>query len=411
MTANSRNPIRTGLVRADSIRAELIREVALEDLLGRKQAQLRAELVGDCIHGKVVMVTGAAGSVGAELCRQIAAFDPLALVGFDQAETPLFYLERELARDFPALAFYPEVGSVTRFADLRSTMRQHQPSMVYHAAAYKHVSLMESQVFAAVENNIFGTWNAARAAALHGVEHFVLISSDKAVRPASVMGATKRVAEMAIRTLQQQAGTRFIAVRFGNVLGSSGSVIPIFKEQIAAGGPVTVTHAEMKRYFMTASEAAQLVLESTVLGQGGEILVLDMGEPVSILELARKLIRLSGLRPEVDIKIEFTGMRPGEKLFEELNLRDQNLAATAHPGIRSLIDPTPFDSHSMRAFLLQVEQALETRDFLHLVRLLKALLPDYCPGGDNSSDTFPIEAEHTARFDSMSGSSGVACRH
>jgi len=386
-----------------------IRDRALEDLLGRDQAEFGCKLAGELVRGKVVMVTGAAGSIGYELCRQIAALRPSALVGFDHAETPLFYLERELAREFPALRFYPEIGSVARFSDLDWAMRQHSPAMVYHAAAYKHVPLMECQPFAAVENNVFGTWNAARASALHGVERFVLISSDKAVRPASVMGATKRVAELVVRALQQKTGTRFIAVRFGNVLESSGSVVPIFKAQIAAGGPVTVTHAEMKRYFMTTLEAAQLVMESAILGDGGEIFVLDMGEPVSILDLARKLIRLSGLRPDVDIRIEFTGVRPGEKLFEELNLQNQNLIPTAHPRIRSLIDRFPVEMDYLTPCLLELRQALEVRDSSHLIHLLQTLIPDYCPGGEPASNAIPIDPELEARFDRMSGKSNMAC--
>jgi len=405
MTANG-----SGSIRTDPTSEVPLREIALEALLGREEAHFASGLAADRIRGQVVMVTGAAGSIGSELCRQIAALQPRALVGFDHAETPMFYLERELSREFPLLAFHSEIGSATRFADVDWTMRHHRPSIVFHAAAYKHVPLMETQIFAAVENNVFGTWNAARAAALHAVEQFVLISSDKAVRPASIMGATKRVAELAIGALQQRTGTRFLSVRFGNVLGSSGSVVPIFKEQIEASGPVTVTHPEMKRYFMTASEAAQLVLESAVLGEGGEVFVLDMGEPVRILELAQKLIRLSGLRPDLDIAIEFAGMRPGEKLFEELNLHHQNLVPTSHPKIRSLIDSLPAEDLNLQSSLFQMRQALEARDSSHLVRLLKALLPDYCPGGKPQIDTIPIDGEQEARLDPMGGSPSLACR-
>ncbi len=261
-------------------------------------------------------------------------------MGFDEAETPLFHIDRELAKSFPDLAFHPEIGNITQPDTLRRVMQHYQPSILYHAAAYKHVPMMERHVFAAVENNIFGTWQVARAAVEHGVEDFVMISTDKAVRPTSMMGATKRMAELLIRALQKESGTKFVAVRFGNVLGSNGSVVPIFKEQIAAGGPVTVTHPEMRRYFMTIPEAAQLVLQAFSIGKGGEVFVLDMGEPVKIVDLARNLILLSGLQPERDIKIQFTGLRPGEKLFEELNLQDEHLVPTSHAKIRSYVSRT-----------------------------------------------------------------------
>jgi FlaA1/EpsC-like NDP-sugar epimerase len=303
-----------------------VREVMPQVLIARRQTCLGGERVGQRIQGKVVMVTGAAGSIGAELCRQIAGFCPQALVGFDQAETPLFHLERELAQSYPALKFEPSIGNITRAADVNGAMEQYRPSVVFHAAAYKHVPMMERHVFAAVDNNIFGTWQIALAASTHGVEYFVLISTDKVVRPTSMMGATKRIAELSIRALQKRSGTKFVAVRFGNVIGSSGSVVSVFKEQIAAGGPVTVTHPEMRRYFMTSSEAGELVIGALALGNGGEIFVLDMGEPVKIVDLARNLIHLSGLQREQDIKIEFSGVRPGEKLFEELNLQAEHLA-------------------------------------------------------------------------------------
>lgn len=355
------------------------RDVAVEDLLGRKQAQLDHALIRERIRGKVVMVTGAAGSIGSELCRQIARFGPLELIGFDHAETPLFLLERELNAKFPGLAFHPEVGSIRNAEDVSRTMECYHPSIVYHAAAYKHVPMMERQVFAVVENNIFGTWQVARAAAHHAVQHFVLISSDKAVRPTSIMGASKRVAELMIRALQKPIGTRFVAVRFGNVLGSSGSVLPIFKEQIAAGGPVTVTHPEMRRYFMSASEASQLVLQAFVLGNSGEILVLDMGEPVKIVELANTLIHLSGFKPEHDIKIEFTGVRPGEKLFEELNLQAEQLAPTSHPRISSLISPEEMDAVGLGKFLNDLRNAVDLRKVPRVLELLKSAVPDYSP--------------------------------
>jgi FlaA1/EpsC-like NDP-sugar epimerase len=357
-----------------------IRDVAVEDLLGRRPVLLDEERIRERIEGKTVMVTGAAGSIGSEICRQIARFNPLALVGFDEAETPLFQLDRELNNKFPRLTFFPELGNITRSGNVQQAMERYQPSIVYHAAAYKHVPMMERHVFAAVENNIFGTWNVASSAIDHGVEDFVMISSDKAVRPTSMMGATKRISELVINALQKQSKTRFIAVRFGNVLGSNGSVVPIFKEQIAAGGPVTITHPEMRRYFMTIPEATQLVLQAFSIGKGGEVFVLDMGEPVRIIDLARNLVLLSGLRPDRDIKFEFTGLRPGEKLFEELNLQNEHFMPTAHAKILSYLSPFSADLKVMHVALEELRQISERKDVARLVLYLKELIPDYNPG-------------------------------
>jgi FlaA1/EpsC-like NDP-sugar epimerase len=373
-----------------------IRAVAVEDLLGRKPVHLDQERIRERIQGKVVMVTGAAGSIGSELCRQIARFDPLALVGFDAAETPLFQIERELASRFPQLNFRPEIGNITRSDTLRRVMLRYQPSIVYHAAAYKHVPMMERHVFAAVENNIFGTYQLALAAVNYGVEDFVMISSDKAVRPTSMMGATKRAAELVIRSLQREGGTRFVAVRFGNVLGSNGSVVPIFKEQIAAGGPITVTHPEMSRYFMTIPEASQLVLQAFSIGKGGEVFVLDMGDPVKIVDLARNLILLSGLRPDHDIKIQFSGLRPGEKLFEELNLHGEYLVPTSHAQIRSYLSPFHVEARQMPAFLEDLQEVVEVQDVSRLVLLLKELIPDYNPGSQLLTLALSVLPNHDA---------------
>jgi FlaA1/EpsC-like NDP-sugar epimerase len=357
-----------------------IRDVAVEDILGRRPVHLDQDSILERIEGKVVMVTGAAGSIGSELCRQIARFHPLALVGFDAAETPLFHLGREMGKNFPALKFHAEIGDVTRPDTLQRVMLHHQPSILYHAAAYKHVPMMERHVFAAVENNIFGTWQVARAAAKHGVEDFVMISTDKAVRPTSMMGATKRVAELVIGAFQKEYGTKFVSVRFGNVLGSNGSVVPIFKEQIAAGGPVTVTHPEMRRYFMTIPEAAQLVLQAFSIGKGGEVFVLDMGEPVKIVDLARNLILLSGLQPDRDIKIQFTGVRPGEKLFEELNLQNEHLVPTSHSKIRSYVGQHNLDAKQIKEIMQRLQGIVEEQDVVSLMLLLKELIPNYSPG-------------------------------
>jgi FlaA1/EpsC-like NDP-sugar epimerase len=363
-----------------STHGEPVRELGIEDLLGRRAVEMDAEAIRHRIEGKVVLVTGAAGSIGSELCRQLARFEPLKLIGFDEAETPLFHLDRELIRSFPGLAFYPEIGDITRADHLHQVMTAYRPSIVYHAAAYKHVPMMERQVFAAVENNILGTFQVAQAAVEHGVDDFVLISTDKAVRPASVMGATKRAAELVIRAMQQASGTKFVAVRFGNVLGSSGSVVPIFNQQIAAGGPVTVTHPDMSRYFMTIAEAVQLVLQAFSIGQGGEVFVLDMDLPINIVDLARYLILLSGLKPGRDIAIEFSGMRPGEKLFEELNLEHESLIPTTHSQIRTYTSSCCFAMRTMESLLEEMRHALAERDAASLVRILKEMVPDYNPG-------------------------------
>jgi FlaA1/EpsC-like NDP-sugar epimerase len=371
-----------------------MRDVAVEDLLGRRPVHLDQNSIRERIQGKVVMVTGAAGSIGSELCRQIARFHPLALIGFDEAETPLFHLGREMVKSFPELAFHAEIGSITRPDTLQRVMQQHQPSILYHAAAYKHVPMMEKHVFAAVENNIFGTWQVALAAIKNGVEDFVMISTDKAVRPTSMMGATKRVAELLICAFQKERGTKFVAVRFGNVLGSNGSVVPIFKDQIAAGGPVTVTHPDMRRYFMTIPEAAQLVLQAFSIGKGGEVFVLDMGEPVKIVDLARNLILLSGLQPDRDIKIQFTGVRPGEKLFEELNLQHEHLVPTTHSKIRSYVRPHHLDTVQIKAVLHRLQQIVEGQDVTGLVLLLKELIPDYNPGSKILKAALLVQPSH-----------------
>jgi FlaA1/EpsC-like NDP-sugar epimerase len=357
--------------------ATQIRDVAVEDLLGRNAVRLEEEQIRATLEGKVVMVTGAAGSIGSELCRQIARFRPAGIVGFEIGESPLFEIDREMCQSFPAIPFHPEIGSIQNRARVDEVLHQYSPAVVYHAAAYKHVPLMETHVFEAIENNVFGTHNLAVAAAEHGVEDFVMISSDKAVRPTNVMGATKRVAELLLLGLQN-GGTKYVAVRFGNVLGSNGSVIPIFKKQIAAGGPVTVTHPEMRRFFMTIPEACQLVLQAAVIGKGGQICVLDMGEPVKIVDLARNLILLSGLKPDEDIKIEFTGMRPGEKLYEELSTLLEDTAPTAHEKIR-IFTGNGMPESSIQTWLGSLGEICETRDVGGLVVALKEIVLDYSP--------------------------------
>jgi FlaA1/EpsC-like NDP-sugar epimerase len=354
-----------------------IREVSVEDLLGRIPVRLNEEQILSTLEGKVVLVTGAAGSIGSELCRQIARFRPAGIVGFEIAESPLFEIDREMRQTFPSVPFYPEIGSIQNCVRIDEVLSRHKPHAIFHAAAYKHVPLMEAHAFEAIENNIFGTYTVAAAAAKHGVEDFVLISSDKAVRPTNVMGATKRVAELLLHALRNSR-TRYISVRFGNVLGSNGSVIPIFKKQIAAGGPVTVTHPEMRRFFMTIPEACQLVLQAAVLGESGQVCVLDMGQPVKIVELARNLILLSGLKPDEDIRIEFTGMRPGEKLYEELNTLLEDTVPTAHDKVRIFVgDGMPVGD--IQNWLAEFREICTVRETGRLVLALKELVWDYNP--------------------------------
>lgn len=311
-----------------------LRPIELDDLLGRDPVELDNAGLHGLLDGKVAMVTGAGGSIGSELCRQIARFSPAKLVLFELSEYALYTLEQELKQSFPALNFVCLVGDVRDAARVNEVLQLHRPSVVFHAAAYKHVPMMEQHnAWQAIRNNVLGTHTVAHAAQRHGVDKFILISTDKAVNPTNVMGASKRLAELACQALQSGGSTRFIAVRFGNVLGSSGSVIPKFRAQIAQGGPITVTHPEITRYFMSIPEAAQLVLQAGLMGEGGEIFVLDMGEPVKIVDLAKDLIRLSGFSEE-EIRIEYSGLRPGEKLYEELLADDENTLPTPHPKLR-----------------------------------------------------------------------------
>jgi FlaA1/EpsC-like NDP-sugar epimerase len=319
---------------AGRVSVSSLRRVELDDLLGRDPVQLDDSGLHQLLTGQVVMVTGAGGSIGSELCRQIAHFAPAKLVLFEQSELALYAMEQELPQNFPVMPIAPVIGDVKNAVWVNQVMAEHRPAVVFHAAAYKHVPLMENDnAWEAVRNNVLGTQVVAAAAQAQGVGKFVMISTDKAVNPTNVMGATKRLAEMACQAMQQPGGTRFVSVRFGNVLGSSGSVIPKFQKQIEAGGPVTVTHPDIMRYFMSISEAAQLVLQAGLMGEGGEIFVLDMGEPVRIAELARLMIRLSGADEE-RIRIEYTGLRPGEKLYEELLADDESTLPTPHPKLR-----------------------------------------------------------------------------
>ena len=311
-----------------------VRNIELDDLLGRDPVLLDESRLDSWIRGRSILITGAGGSIGAELCRQIARFEPAQLVLFELNEFALYQMEQEFARQHPKIRLACVIGDVKNATRMAETLSTHRPQIVFHAAAYKHVPLMEEDnAWEAIQNNVLGTWRAAEAAIAHGVEKFVLISTDKAVNPTNVMGTSKRLAEIVCQGLQARNATRFVIVRFGNVLGSTGSVIPKFREQIARGGPVTVTHPEITRYFMSIPEAAQLVLQAGMMGTGGEIFVLDMSEPVKIVDLARELIRLSGFG-ERDIGIEFTGLRPGEKLYEELLADGEHTLPTPHPKLR-----------------------------------------------------------------------------
>jgi FlaA1/EpsC-like NDP-sugar epimerase len=320
-------------IMGDKVNLSRIREVAIEDVLGREPVQLDEDVVSASIRSRVVLVTGAGGSIGSELCRQLCRFGPSRLVLVERYENALFEIHRELTGAFPHVPIVPCVADVCDAGRMDQVFASSKPEMVFHAAAHKHVPMMEWNSCEAVKNNIGGTRIVAHCADRHGVERFVLVSTDKAVNPTSVMGATKRVAEIYLQAFSHRSNTRFVTVRFGNVLGSAGSVIPIFREQIAKGGPLTVTHPEMRRYFMTIPEASQLVMQAGAMGEGGEIYILDMGEPVKIVDLARDLILLSGLKPDEDIEIRFSGVRPGEKLFEELSTNSEYADKTKHPKV------------------------------------------------------------------------------
>ena len=310
-----------------------IRDVDVEDLLGRESIKLDYDGIADYLEGKIVLVTGGGGSIGSELCRQISKFNPKQLIIFDIYENNAYEIQNEIKRTYPELDLVTLIGSVRDRNRLRQVYTKYSPNVVFHAAAHKHVPLMEVSPEEAIKNNVVGTFNTAEFANSYGVEKFVLISTDKAVNPTNIMGATKRMCEMIVQAFNKVSDTEYVAVRFGNVLGSNGSVIPLFKKQIAAGGPVTLTHKDITRYFMTIPEASQLVLQAGAYAEGGEIFVLDMGKPVRIYDLAENLIKLSGFEPNKDINIEVTGLRPGEKLYEELLMNEEGLTETKHKKI------------------------------------------------------------------------------
>lgn len=352
-----------------------LRDVELEDLLGREPITVDMDSILGYVQGKVVLVTGGGGSIGSELCRQIANHKPKQLVIVDIYENSVYDVQQELRQKYPELNLVVLIASVRNTNRMNYIFSKYKPNIVYHAAAHKHVPLMEDSPTEAIKNNVFGTFKTAQAAAMSGVKRFVMISTDKAVNPTNIMGASKRICEMIIQTFDKHYETEFVAVRFGNVLGSNGSVIPLFRKQIAAGGPVTVTHPDIIRYFMTIPEAVSLVLQAGAYAKGGEIFVLDMGEPVKILTLAENLIKLSGYRVGEDIKIEFTGLRPGEKLYEELLMDEEGMKDTANRMIH-IGKPIKLDEHEFFAQLkeLKDESQIESSDIRPLIQ---KIVPTY----------------------------------
>ncbi len=352
-----------------------LRKVEIEDLLGREPIRIQLDAIMDYVSGKTVLITGGGGSIGSELCRQVAAHNPKRLIIVDIYENNAYDIQQELRRNYPELDLVVLIASVRNEHRINQIFETYRPDIVYHAAAHKHVPLMEDSPNEAIKNNVFGTYKTAMAADKYGVKRFVLISTDKAVNPTNVMGASKRMCEMIIQMMNNHSQTDYVAVRFGNVLGSNGSVIPLFKKQIEKGGPVTVTHPDIIRYFMTIPEAVSLVLQAGALAKGGEIFVLDMGEPVKILDLAENLIRLSGYKPYEDIDIEFTGLRPGEKLYEELLMSEEGLQETENKLIH-IGKPIEFDEEKFRE-QLQVLYETAYKDYAGIKKMVQEIVPTY----------------------------------
>ena len=359
------------------VKASKLRPVKIEDLLGRDEVHINLNEIMDYVSGKVIMVTGGGGSIGSELCRQIAEHRPKQLIIFDIYENNAYDIQQELVRKHPELDLVVLIGSVRDENRIDSIFEQYHPEIIYHAAAHKHVPLMEDSPNEAIKNNVLGTYNMVRMADKWNVKRFIQISTDKAVNPTNIMGASKRICEMIIQTYNKESNTEYVAVRFGNVLGSNGSVIPLFKKQIAEGGPVTVTHPEIIRYFMTIPEAVSLVLQAGAYAKGGEIFVLDMGDPVKILDLAKNMIRLSGYKVDQDIKIEFTGLRPGEKLFEELLMDEEGMTDTPNKLIH-IGHPIDVDEVKLFHALRVLEQAAQSEtDDMRLI--VESIVPTYHP--------------------------------
>lgn len=359
----------------EEVSVSKLRNVEIEDLLGREPVDTQVDSIMDYVSGKTVLVTGGGGSIGSELCRQIARHEPKRLIIFDIYENNAYDIQQELKHDYPELDLVVLIGSVRNTHRINSVFEQYRPEIVYHAAAHKHVPLMEDSPNEAIKNNVMGTWKTAQAADRYGTRRFVLISTDKAVNPTNIMGASKRLCEMVIQMMNDHSQTEFVAVRFGNVLGSNGSVIPLFKKQIEEGGPVTVTHPDIIRYFMTIPEAVSLVLQAGAQAKGGEIFVLDMGKPVKILDLALNLIRLSGLKPYEDIDIKFTGLRPGEKLYEELLMSEEGLKGTENALIH-IGKPIEFDEEEFLRQLAELDE-LSRQDSPLIREKVMEIVPTY----------------------------------
>ena len=376
---------------AGRVSVSALREIEIQDLLRREPITTNIEQVRTLAAGRTVLVTGAGGSIGSEMSRQIAGLSPSKLVILDHAENPVFFIQNELRTSFPGLHVVPVIGDVRDRRRMHAVLEKHRPFAVFHAAAHKHVPLMEENSIEAVTNNVRGTQNLVDAAVAADVEHFVFISTDKAVRPTSVMGATKRVAEHIVRRAALQHHKNYVAVRFGNVLGSQGSVVPTFMAQIRAGGPVTVTHPEMRRFFMTIPEAVQLVLQAGALGRGGELFMLDMGELVKIVDLARDLIRLSGLEVGTDIEIRYSGMRPGEKLYEEMFFEHELAVPTEHPKVLRTRDQ--MDAHEPELIADLIAATKHGIDDRQIRKRLKQIVPDFTPDveTEHPSPTFGVE--------------------
>jgi len=367
------------------LRVSQIRDVDINDLLGRETVQLDLNLIEDYLRDKVILVTGAGGSIGAEMSRQVCNFQPKQLLLLEQAENPLFAIDRELKSIFPDIDIKALICDITDKIRIENIFTTYKPQVVIHAAAHKHVPLMEINPGESIKNNVVGTRTVSDAADKYGSANFIMISTDKAVNPTSLMGSSKRVAEMYIQDLNRTSNTHYVTVRFGNVLGSNGSVVPIFKKQIAEGGPVTITHPDMKRYFMTIPEASQLVLQAAAMGKGGEIFVLDMGEPVKIVDLARELITLSGFKPDEDIEISFIGARPGEKLFEELSIKGEDMLPTRHPKI-GIWKNIPVDRKKLYKDIEELIGVAQTQDHSKIISQIKQFIPEYIGNNHNNSE-------------------------
>ena len=380
---------------AGRVTVSQIRKVEIKDLLGREAVELDNEAIARFLSGRRVLITGAGGSIGSEMCRQVCVFGPAGLILLEQAENNLFDITNELRQRFPNVDLAPVICDTYDRERVMGVFQKHRPEVVIHAAAHKHVPLMELNPCEAIKNNVFGTKNVADASCLTGVREFVMISTDKAVNPSSIMGCSKRVAEIYTQSLNGRPDcvSQFKSVRFGNVLGSSGSVVPTFERQIRQGGPVTVTHPEMKRYFMTIPEAAQLVLQAAAMGQGGQIFLLDMGEPVKIVDLAKDMITLSGLRLGDDIDIVFTGMRPGEKLFEELRVAGEDIVPTTHPKVK-VWRQRPIAGQVLERSMAEMAELVNCSDRERVVAALRGLVPEYQPLQEPTSVSSAVAASH-----------------